>query len=121
MRNFLDNYQERKGPLSQYGVDKRKYQFDLHETSLPMGLQESSFCAAKSLLHDMVQMQNPSSEVQHALSYGVPVGFMDRKVFPNSIIANIIQFFTCSGIPVQDMPHILKSNKHLPSGMWLAA
>ena len=78
-----------------------------------MGLQESSFCAAKSLLHDMLQMQNPSSEVQHAMSYGVPVGLMDKKVFPNSIIADIIRFFTRSGIPVQHMPQILKSIKHL--------
>jgi hypothetical protein len=38
---------------------------------------------------------------------------MDRKVFANAIIADIIRFFTRSGIPVQDMPHILKSIKHL--------
>ena len=72
--------------------NERKYQFDLREITLPVSLNESSYCAAKLLLHDMLQLQNPSSEVQHAISYGVPVGRMDRKVFPNAIIADIIRF-----------------------------
>ena len=113
MRNFLDDYQERNGPLSQYGINDKKYQFDLQEITLPIMLQESSFGAAKSLIQDMLQLPNPSPEVQHAVSYGVPVGRMDRMVFSDAIIADIIRFFRRFGLPVEDIPNVLKSITHL--------
>ena len=72
-------------------------------------LHESSFSAGKSLLHDMQQLQDPSPEVQHAMSYGVPVGRMDRKVFSDTIIADVNRFFTRSNIHVQAMPNQLMS------------
>ena len=113
IRNFLDDYQAKNGPLSTYGNDVKQYQFDLQEITPPIMLHESSFSAGKSLLHDMQQLQDPSPEVQHAMSYGVPVGRMDRKMFSNTIIADVNRFFTRSGIHVQAMPNQLMSVKHL--------
>jgi hypothetical protein len=57
----------------------------------------------------MQQLQDPSPEVQHAMSYGVPVGRMDRKVFSDTIIADVNRFFTRSNIHVQAMPNQLMS------------
>ena len=113
IRNFLDDYQEKKGPLSQYCAQERRYQFALQEITTPIMLRESSFEAAKSLLHDMQLMQDPSADVQHAKSYGVPVGRMQRKMFTDVIIADLRRFFNRLGIPVQGIPNVLMDIKLL--------
>ena len=56
-------------------------------------LQESPFGSDKSLIKDMLQLQNPSPEVQHAVSYGDLLAVRIRMVFSDGIIADIISFF----------------------------
>ena len=76
-------------------------------------LRESSFEAAKSLLCDMQLMQDPSADVQHAKSYGVPVGRMQRKMFTDVIIADVGRFFNSLGIHVQGIPNVFMAIKLL--------
>ena len=113
LRNFLFDYQERKGPLSQFDVEKQGHTFNLDEMPMPIMFQEPSFDAAKSLLHDLHLLQNLSPEVKHAIAYGVPIGKIREKVLPDATVADIARFFRQSNIIVEDMPNIVMSVKHL--------
>ena len=54
----------------------------------------------------MQLMQDPSADVQHAKSYGVPVGRMQRKMFTDVIIADVRRFFNRLGIHAQGIPNV---------------
>ena len=95
LRNFLDDYKEKKGPLSQYGIGNQKYMsnFITEGAVRPLMLQESSFTAARALIHDIKKVANPSQALQHALSFGVVVGQMKRCAYPEAVIADIRRYF----------------------------
>ncbi len=113
MRNFLDDYQEKHGDISRYGADKRKYNFGLQEYDQlqPIHLQESSFEAGKTLLHDLGQIVNPSPAIEHSMSFGVIVGSTEKNIFPENIVNDLRRYFNRSQIPVQAIPNILLSIK----------
>jgi hypothetical protein len=97
--------------LSRYAVDEPKYKFDLEGTTPPISFHESTFPAAEALLHDILNLHNPSLALQHAISYGIPVGLAKKKVFEDFVIADLYRFFRRKGIPAQDIPNILISLK----------
>lgn len=109
IRNFLEDYQEKNGPLSEYGAGKTKHSYDLDHLASPILLHETSLSAAKALLQDMENIPNPA--VQHAISYGVAIGKMEKKLFPAIVIADINRFFSRNGMAVQNIPNILSSLK----------
>ena len=94
LRNFLADYQERNGHLSLYGLDK-EYKFNFATAARPIMLHESSFIAAKALSHDAIKLDNHSPSLAHALSYGVVVGSMERRPYPEATIADVRRFFRC--------------------------
>lgn len=112
MRNFLDDYQGINGPLSQYDLNKNKYNFDL-AAETPICFHESSISAAKALFHDVQLMSNPAPSLQHAISYGVAIGLIKKKLFENTIITDVRRFFTRNGINAQGVPNILLSLKSI--------
>ena len=56
LANFLDEFQERNGPISLYRLDQKHYQFNMEEAIPLILLHENSFSAAKALLHDKKQV-----------------------------------------------------------------
>jgi hypothetical protein len=105
MRNFLSDYQETNGPFSTYDLHKTPYKFKVDDATPPYFLQESSFDAAKVLLQDLQQHKHLPA-INHAMSYGVAIGSVRRKVFPVSVVTDLQRFFNRQGVNVQDIPNI---------------
>jgi hypothetical protein len=101
--SFLDDSQEKHGDISRYGADKRKYNFDLQEYDQlqPIHLQESSFEAGKTLLHDLGQIVNSSPTIEHCMAFGVIVGSTEKKIFPEYIVNDLRRYFNRGQIPVK--------------------
>ena len=110
IRHFLEDYQEKNGKLSNYRVNAREYQ-TVFQGVAPLMLRESSFDAAKALLNDMKQVKDPSAEVCHAMSYGVPIGSMKTKVFPPVVVANVTRFLGRNNIHLENIPNVLTAIK----------
>ena len=113
MKMFLEDYQDRNGPIANYLANERKYQTAWDTENQPILLHESFLDAAKLLLHDVHLVPDPSAELCHAISYGIVLGRIERVAFPQAIIANIAYFFNRLHIFVQQVPHMLMSVKHL--------
>ena len=97
--------------MSQYGLHEPKYKFDLQGATPPISFHESSFPAAETLLHDIQNLHNPSLALQHAISYGIPVGLAKKELFEDHVIADLHRYFRRKGIAAQDIPDVLMSLK----------
>ena len=113
LRNFLADHQERNGPISLYGNEERKYATDLEGMCEPIQLHESSFSSAKALLKDLKENYEHTPAVKNAMSNGVAVGCMKRKLFQATTITDVRRFFARNGIVANNIPNFLSSLKSL--------
>ncbi|KAK3737217.1 hypothetical protein QZH41_011273 [Actinostola sp. cb2023] len=112
IKDFLECYTRKNGPISTYSESDAKFQFnvDLVDGELPFFFNESSYQCAVNLLTTLKGHQSPS--IQHALKCGVPIGQIKRKAYPNPIMSDIKRYFTRElGQQDQLLPDALQSIK----------
>ena len=99
IRNFLEDYEQVNGPISEYGAGRQLYRFNVADAVIPYYFNELPFKSCKLLLKSL--SDNPQPYIQHALSFGVAVGRVKRKIFPASIANDLTRFFNRQGIDVR--------------------
>ena len=114
IRDFLVSYKDKNGPFSTYNEGQPKYQFllDVIGDGTPFYFHETSFDSAVHLLKDMQGHLSPA--VQHAISCGVALGKIRRKVFPGPVLRDIERYFNDTlDLPQHAIPNVLQSLKSL--------
>ena len=91
MRQFINLYTARNGPLSNYGINTPRYQFDMDTLQQPNAaifLHERSFDAAVALIKDLEERRD-DNRVNVSLKVGVAVGKIQEKEHHPDLVQDV--------------------------------